>query len=286
MKTQLFSKTRNIRFFRSLFTLMMILWMGTHLSAQVQGTKLKGKVIQDDKGVSGATVYFQIDGKIVNAIRTDADGNYQLDNPVPGEFSILIKNEDGEEFERGKYTIVNGKSERMSWTIGYMQGVEEIRPTIEFHVDKVISSVPISRGNYLETGIRNPIEAALAFTSDITGDPRTGLSVRGSRTGATAYYVDGVKTFGNPSLPAFSINEIQVITGGIPAEYGDLIGGVISIQTINPGMYISRNAYIPRVKKMKKNNRKDNGKTELMQDNTLYWVEAGHALPLPIPGYL
>src|SRR5205823_2737188 len=68
------------------------------------------------------------------------------------------------------------------------------------------------------------------------------LNVRGSRSDATAYYVDGIK------VRAFNVDnraegvgvatrgaeQITVITGGIPAQYGDATGGIVSITTRGP----------------------------------------------------
>jgi outer membrane receptor for ferrienterochelin and colicin len=58
-----------------------------------------------------------------------------------------------------------------------------------------------------------------------------GLYVRGSRSGATSYIVDGNKTMQVPNVPGLGIAEMEVLTGGIPAEYGDCTGGVVIITT-------------------------------------------------------
>lgn len=58
------------------------------------------------------------------------------------------------------------------------------------------------------------------------------LYFRGSRNDAMQYYVDGVKTRnGELGIPNCSISEINVYTGGVPAMYGDLTGGVVVIET-------------------------------------------------------
>ena len=57
------------------------------------------------------------------------------------------------------------------------------------------------------------------------------LFVRGSRSDATQYVIDGVKTKGNFRIPKNAIKEITVITGGVPAMFGDATGGVIIITT-------------------------------------------------------
>jgi hypothetical protein len=57
------------------------------------------------------------------------------------------------------------------------------------------------------------------------------LNFSGSRTGATLYMIDGVKVIGDPQIPNRGIGEIVVITGGIPAQYGDTTSGVVLIST-------------------------------------------------------
>src|SRR5665213_507871 len=58
------------------------------------------------------------------------------------------------------------------------------------------------------------------------------LSIRGSRSDATQYIVDGVKVAYTP--PQSGIEQITTITGGLPAQYGDATGGVIEITTRGP----------------------------------------------------
>lgn len=55
--------------------------------------------------------------------------------------------------------------------------------------------------------------------------------VRGSRRGANAYIVDGIRPLGGADVPSFAIANVALISGGVPAEYGDLSGGVVVITT-------------------------------------------------------
>lgn len=56
--------------------------------------------------------------------------------------------------------------------------------------------------------------------------------VRGARVDANSYYVDGIRVR-KIDVTQSMINTSQVITGGIPANYGDVTGGVISVTTSN-----------------------------------------------------
>jgi hypothetical protein len=60
---------------------------------------------------------------------------------------------------------------------------------------------------------------------------RAGINFSGSRTDATQYYIDGIKVIGEPQIPQSGIEEMVVITGGVPAQYGDTTSGVVLITT-------------------------------------------------------
>lgn len=57
------------------------------------------------------------------------------------------------------------------------------------------------------------------------------LYIRGSRRGSTAYYVDGNRTMEVPDIPGMGISRMEVLTGGVPAQYGDCTGGLVIITT-------------------------------------------------------
>jgi outer membrane receptor protein involved in Fe transport len=70
-----------------------------------------------------------------------------------------------------------------------------------------------------------------------------GLYFRGSRTDAMCYFVDGVKMTRLSGVPPDAINSISVYTGGLPAKYGDVTGGVVAIETKSYfDLYQQRNA--------------------------------------------
>ena len=60
------------------------------------------------------------------------------------------------------------------------------------------------------------------------------INVRGSRSDATSYIVDGIKVRGTMGVPTSAIEQITVVTGGLPAKYGDATGGVIEVTTKGP----------------------------------------------------
>jgi len=84
-----------------------------------------------------------------------------------------------------------------------------------------------------DPNIKNPVQfigkSFAGVTPTANGD---GLYFRGSRTENMASYLDGVKMSGIvPHVPPSAISSISVYTGGLPARYGDVTGGVVVIET-------------------------------------------------------
>ena len=83
---------------------------------------------------------------------------------------------------------------------------------------------------------RSAASIATTVAGASTAGTDGGISIRGSRTEGTYYYIDGIKVpaGAGTGLPKSAIEEVQVITGGIPANYGDVTGGLVNITTRGP----------------------------------------------------
>jgi outer membrane receptor protein involved in Fe transport len=95
-----------------------------------------------------------------------------------------------------------------------------------------VSDVFVLDAGEIDQAVSRDIKDLVAMAPGVYQQDEGGsLNVRGSRDNATQYIVDGVKMTGPFSLPKSAIAEITVITGGVPAQYGDATGGIIVITT-------------------------------------------------------
>ena len=80
---------------------------------------------------------------------------------------------------------------------------------------------------------KDPVSMISTLSPDIYKQPGTDeLYFRGSRSDAMVYFVDGVKVSGRLSgVPPNSVGSITIYTGGLPARYGDVTGGVVAIES-------------------------------------------------------
>jgi hypothetical protein len=94
------------------------------------------------------------------------------------------------------------------------------------------SKIPISSEMIIKTpGPKNPAMLARAYQSDVqvVGDQ---MVIRGSRPGSSTVYIDGMRVTNEmSSLPSMGIGSMEIYTGGIPAKYGDVTGGVVMMTT-------------------------------------------------------
>jgi len=78
---------------------------------------------------------------------------------------------------------------------------------------------------------RGDIKGVLTSLTSDAIETNGEIHFRGSRGGATGYYVDGVRTLDANTIPGLSIENLTVFSGGVPAMYGDVMGGVVIITT-------------------------------------------------------
>lgn len=72
---------------------------------------------------------------------------------------------------------------------------------------------------------------ATSMSSDIKMDEDGELMFRGSRKGDMIYVLDGIKLPQVFNVPSCAIAKMMVYTGGLPAKYGDTLGGAIVLET-------------------------------------------------------
>lgn len=100
-------------------------------------------------------------------------------------------------------------------------------------IDKSKSSSVTTSEDIVNMAVRD-ITSVAAQAAGVTVDANGNTNVRGQRAEGTVYFIDGVKVRGSVNIPQAAIAQTEVITGGLPAQYGDAVGGVISTTTRGP----------------------------------------------------
>ncbi len=229
---------------KKLFLLLISTFFITASSVIAQTGGIRGVITDAETGETLIGVNVLISGTTFGAA-TGVDGDYEIDDIRPGEYTVRITYIGYEtvlltaiEVKAGEFTELDYKLKPKVLTSGEEIVVIGERPI--FDVEKSTTSATISRQDIEAAPVRK-VEDAVSLQSGVIKDP-TGLYIKGGRAYETGYVVDGVSAqdplagtgFGL-DLGANSFSNIEVITGGVGAEYGDVTSGVVSVKTRNGG---------------------------------------------------
>jgi hypothetical protein len=229
-------------------TLAILVMMAFTATAQSQG-EITGRVLDDKKRpLEFVYVVLVEDDKGKNPTRatpTNADGYYTIKPLSPGKYNVMVK-----------YT---------GFEIEILSDVQVGaggKATANFNLDKPKSKDALSKGGAVTIKRNKYVKPLIDKYDNTSGSSTTGeeikklatrdvnevaaakggvflgdngkISVLGSREDGTQYIIDGVKVNGSPKIASSSIGQLQVMSSGIDAKYGDLVGGVVNITTKDP----------------------------------------------------
>ncbi len=223
--------------------LAIVLAVFTGLGAVAQTGNGAIKITLQDKStketIPFANVVAYKDGVQVGVATTNMEGEAFIKPLEPGKYTVKGVYVGYQATEIKDVIVGEGKTAYITIPLSNGDGVNlrEIE-IIDWQVPLIDpdtkSGQTVTREDYQNLATKN-INSVVATTAGVyQADEGAALNVRGARGGATTYFVDGVKVFGSPNLPQQSIEQLNVITGGVPAMYGDLTSGVISISTRGP----------------------------------------------------
>ncbi len=209
-------------------------------------TSLEGKVTDEEtnEAIIFCTIGLFKNGIAVSAATTDVDGNYVMSNLDPGTYDLLLSYTGYQEQKVQNIVLTAGRVTRLDVKMSTGGGValEEIlvvdyrKPLVE--QDNTTSGTVVTSEEIRNLPTRNVNAIAATSAGATSADEGGQISIRGSRTNGTDIYIDGVRVQRN-MLPESEIDQLQVITGGIEAKYGDVTGGIISITTKGPSSKFS-----------------------------------------------
>ena len=115
-------------------------------------------------------------------------------------------------------------------TVDYCRGSQYALPASDDGTSTSIKK--ISSNSIQKMPARTASDLAATVGGTYAVDNGSGaINIRGGRDDANTYYIDGIKVRGSSAIPASAIGRIDIITGGLPACYGDASGGVLGVHS-------------------------------------------------------
>lgn len=216
--------------------LLALLTLGTvtNLWAQNNAGTIRGTVKDEKDAVVGdAAVLLYLDDNLVEAKKSDPNGTFSFVNLNPGSYTIKINKIGYKDFVKEDIEVTPNNTKNIILDIETKNYVFS-PTTVKKNRDQEKSlkndqtTTTISQARLVQTGQRGFTSLA-GLSSGVTATA-SGLSGRGSRTDATAYFIDGVRVFSNTISQGMS-GSVDILQAGIPAQYGDFTGLGVSITT-------------------------------------------------------
>lgn len=207
--------------------------------AQFEG-EITGKVIDSEtqESIPSAYITLKANANVVMQSQSDPSGVYTLKPLQPGYYDLFVSafGYDTVQYQHIEVTTRGLTFQILELKYGISIGpIYVTTPLIDKQDPTVITTVKAE--DFKHRAIDNIIDVAKQAPAVQVNEDSGGLYIAGSREDATLYVVDGVKVIGSLYLPMNAIKSINVITGGIPANYGDVTGGIVEIFTKDYNAY-------------------------------------------------
>lgn len=218
-------------------TLLLFSVFLTSISIIAQ-TSLEGRVMTDGgEPAFFANVAVYKNDVLVVGSETDLDGYFAISNMDPGTYDV-VASYTGFSAQKIQGVVVNANQANRLPEITLTQGVmlDDI-VVVDYKVPLIDQDATSSGAIVTSEKIRNlpvkDINSIAAQSAGIASQDGGEINMRGARSNQTNYYIDGIRVNGKLP-PQTEIEQLQVLTGGISAKYGDVTGGIISITTKGP----------------------------------------------------
>lgn len=198
---------------------------------------IKGKVLDPEgQPVIGAYVSIYVGSNMRGAV-TNLDGYFTI-RPLPaGTYDLTITSSSFDTIKLAGIKVKGDglvflKNQQMAYrSLGLVTITRYIKPLINKMEPSVIDVLPAT---FTKSATKTSLGSMIAAQSSeiFQADEGQPMYFRGARAGSVVYLIDGVKSFAaNDNFPSSSIGSMRIYTGGVPAQYGDLLGGIVVIET-------------------------------------------------------
>ncbi|HWY03650.1 MAG TPA: carboxypeptidase regulatory-like domain-containing protein [Candidatus Acidoferrum sp.] len=251
-----------------LLAVTVLLMTSAALLAQETTGGLQGTV-KDATGAVVARAHVEIKGTNLvgsKSLDTDSSGYYRFANLPPGTYTISVSAQGFKTVKRGDVTLEVGHLPTLDLTLDVGTAAEVVEvtgaaPLIDtttettltnvtsdvikdiphgYSFQSVIQFAPGARNEPLAGGMVGPNAAGGSGTGGQSAGSGTngqafGYSIGGGADSENAYLVEGQETadaiggFSHTNVPFAFIQELQVKSTGIDAEYGGALGGVVNV---------------------------------------------------------
>lgn len=231
--------------------LLLLIFISDKSYSQDLVGSIYGNVTDSSKiPLDGVTI--KLKGTYLGAV-TDSEGKYKIENVAEGSYTMQVSSEG---FKTVEYTDIKVKyGENKEFNIVLKSTSFSVDQEIEVVGDRPLMDIEQTSSSHIVTSddisksIATNVTDVITQQAGVVQDDNE-IHIRGGRNYENSYIVDGVSvqdplsgTGYGLQLSANSLEEVEVITGGYNAEYGQATSGVINVRT-KEGKYNDVNFYV------------------------------------------
>ena len=232
----------------SAWIVALALVLTAHATAQERFGTLQGRVTdQQSAPIPGVTVSVtSLTSGETRTFVTDANGQFVASDLNPGRYKVNFELSGFTRIERPDVSVALGRTFEVNTEMSVsgvtetVQVTAEASPLVDNRSTLIAHNVSAEEFDRLPKG-RSFQSIALTAPSVNSGEVEGGFQVNGASGAENGFTVDGITT--NSLINGQSrqntvfeyLQEVQVKTSGISAEYGGALGGVISAVTKSGG---------------------------------------------------
>ncbi len=197
--------------------------------------------IHGNAGSGGGVVVIEnVETGAKTTVTPDRNGRYSASSLPSGRYKVTL-DRDGKTTVRDNIQVIVGQGTEVGLVGEAVETITVYGAAVnQIDMTTVESKLTVTRELLLNVPVApNLTQVALLAPGAIQGDSRYGNVpvFSGSSASENAYYIDGfpvtqsLTQMGYTELPFYSIDQVQVSTGGYSVEYGRATGGVVSVIT-------------------------------------------------------
>ncbi|MDI6767226.1 MAG: TonB-dependent receptor [Bacteroidota bacterium] len=224
---------------RRFYYILTLIFCSQLLFGQSKGT-ITGTIVDKSSGTSLPSVNVIIKGTYYGAA-SDIEGKFKITNISPGSYTIEVSiigykamQYTGVKVNADETTTLNVKMEETVLTLGQEVVIVGEKPL--FNIEETASRRSIS-GEDIQLAVVKDVKDVVSLQTGVVQSDNE-IHIRGGRSYENAYLIDGISVqdplagqgFGLQIAPQ-AIAEVEVLTGGYNAEYGQATSGVVNITT-------------------------------------------------------
>ena len=201
--------------------------------------RLSGTIIDSETKEALVGVNLVVKGTYKGAA-TDIDGKYLITGLANGTVDVEVSSLGYKKVLATAIPVIDGQNTVRNFSLekAYLAGEDVViigdRPLLE--VDNTSSSTRIKADELASKVVDDVSDVVAQQVGVVTSDNE--IHIRGGRVEENLYIIDGLSVKDPISgqgygvyLSAEAVQEIEIITGGFNAEYGEAMSGVINVET-------------------------------------------------------